>query len=103
MKSHLHHLTHLNTDRNPRVWTSLTTNQAPHKPLLLLSIMDLFAQGAITENLIEPSYELVDLFNTYWARLPLGRTGNMAYPFPRLKTDGFWHLIPNPGYEDRIE
>jgi len=26
----------------------------------------------------------------------------MAYPFPRLKTDGFWHLIPNPGYEIQI-
>jgi hypothetical protein len=29
--------------------------------------MDLIAQGRITENLIEPSYELVDTFNTYWA------------------------------------
>ena len=26
----------------------------------------------------------------------------MAYPFPRLKTDGFWKLIPNPGHEDQI-
>ncbi len=23
----------------------------------------------------------------------------MAYPFPRLRTDGFWHLISNPGHE----
>jgi putative restriction endonuclease len=27
----------------------------------------------------------------------------MAYPFPRLKTDGFWHLLPNPGYENKID
>jgi hypothetical protein len=27
--------------------------------------MDLIAQGRVTENLIEPSYELVDAFNTY--------------------------------------
>ena len=26
----------------------------------------------------------------------------MAYPYPRLKTDGFWHLIQNPGYENQI-
>jgi predicted restriction endonuclease len=38
---------------------------APHKPFLLLSVMDLIAQGRITQKLIEPSYELVDTFNTY--------------------------------------
>ena len=23
----------------------------------------------------------------------------MAYPFPRLQTDGFWHRIPKSGYD----
>jgi predicted restriction endonuclease len=60
--------------------------------------MDLIAQGGITQNLIEPTYELVDTFNTYWAAvMPPGSTTSMAYPFPRLKTDGFWRLGPNPG------
>jgi putative restriction endonuclease len=60
--------------------------------------MDLIAQGGITQNLIEPTYELVDTFNTYWAAvMPPGSTTSMAYPFPRLKTDGFWRLVPNPG------
>jgi hypothetical protein len=27
----------------------------------------------------------------------------MAYPFPRLKTEGFWHLVPNPGFEAKID
>ena len=27
----------------------------------------------------------------------------MAYPFPRLKTDGLWYLIPNPGFESVID
>jgi len=31
--------------------------------------MDLIAKGCITQNLIEPSYELVDTFNTYWAAI----------------------------------
>jgi putative restriction endonuclease len=65
--------------------------------------MDLIAQGTITENFIEPSFELLDTFNLYFANImPAGSKGNMAYPFPRLKTDGFWHLIPNAGYENQI-
>jgi putative restriction endonuclease len=28
---------------------------------------------------------------------------SMAYPFPRLKNDGFWHLIPNLGFEAKID
>jgi putative restriction endonuclease len=65
--------------------------------------MDLIAQGSIAENFIEPSFELVEIFNGYWnSIMPVGSKGNMAYPYPRLKTDGFWHLIPNPRYENQI-
>ncbi|RJQ56375.1 MAG: hypothetical protein C4530_14615 [Desulfobacteraceae bacterium] len=60
-------------------------------PILMLSVMDLFAQGSIAENFIEPSFELVDTFNLYWVRImPPGAKTSMAYPFPRLKTDGFF-------------
>jgi putative restriction endonuclease len=66
--------------------------------------MDLIAQGVIDENFIEPSFELVDTFNGYYAGImPVGSKTSMAYPFPRLKTEGFWWLIPNPGYEHRID
>ena len=62
--------------------------------------MDLIASGLITENFIEPSFDLVDTFNLYWSQImPSESKTSMAYPFPRLKTDGFWHLIPKPGYE----
>jgi len=93
----------LRTDKNRKRWSALTTYKVPHKPFLLLSIMDLIAQGSITENFIEPSFELLDTFNTYWnSNMPLGSKTSMAYPFPRLKADGFWHLAPNPGYENQI-
>jgi len=93
----------LRTYKDRKKWSALTAFQAPHKPFLLLSIMDLIAQGSITENFIEPSFELVETFNDYWnSIMPVGSKGNMAYPYPRLKTDGFWHLIPNPGYENQI-
>jgi predicted restriction endonuclease len=35
--------------------------------------------------------------------MPAGVRTSMAYPFSRLKTDGFWHIIPKPGYDPDIE
>jgi putative restriction endonuclease len=53
----------LRTDKNRKRWPALTTFQAPHKAFLLLSIMDLIAQGSITQNFIEPSFEFVETFH----------------------------------------
>ena len=90
-------LTHLRTDKNPKRWSALTTHQAPHKPFLLLAIMDLMEAGRIAENVIEPSQELVEAFGDYWERLlPKGQS-TMAYPFPRLQGDKVLTLIPRPG------
>jgi hypothetical protein len=45
--------------------------------------MDLIAQGRITKNLIEPPYELVDTFNTYWASMmPPGSTDQYGLSLP---------------------
>jgi putative restriction endonuclease len=66
--------------------------------------MDLIAQGEITTNFIEPSFDLLDTFNGYWsAVMPAGAKTSMAYPFSRLRTDRFWHRIPKPGYDPDIE
>jgi putative restriction endonuclease len=93
-------LTNRGRDRYPEI----TYHRAPHKPFLVLSVMDLIAQGRISQNLIEPSYELVDTFNTYWvAIMPPGSITSMAYPFSRLKTDGFWQRIPKSGFDPNVE
>jgi putative restriction endonuclease len=74
----------LRTDKGRDRYPEVSYHRASHKPFLLLSIMDLVAEGRITENLIEPSFELVDTFNSYWASImPAGATTSMAYPFPR--------------------
>ncbi|MDH4205672.1 MAG: hypothetical protein OEV45_09105 [Desulfobacteraceae bacterium] len=39
----------LRTEKNRKRWSALTTYQTPHKPFLMLSIMDLIAQGSITQ------------------------------------------------------
>ena len=104
IEQYLQMFANLRTDKGRGRYPASTYRRAPHKPFLLLSIMDLIAQGRITENLIEPSYELVDTFNTYWtAIMPPGSTTSMTYPFSRLKTDGFWERIPKPGYDPNVE
>ena len=96
-------LKNLRTDKNRNKWTSLTCGQAPHKPFLLLSIFDHFAQGLITQNFIEISFELLETFNIYWQTImPPGTKGNMAYPFPRLQNDGIFELIPASAFERKI-
>ena len=103
IEKYLQRFLNLRTDKNRNRWSDLTCRQAPHKPFVLLSVLDLVAQGEIDQNFFEPSFELLDTFNQYWASImPPGSKGNMAYPFPRLRTDGFWHLVPNPGYETQI-
>jgi putative restriction endonuclease len=66
--------------------------------------MDLVAQGIITTNFVEPSFELVETFNAYWNRImPSGSKSSMAHPFPRLQTDGFWKRVAKPGYDSEAD
>jgi len=39
----------LRTDKNRKRWSALINHQAPHKSFLMLSIIDLIAQGSITQ------------------------------------------------------
>lgn len=95
--------THLHTATNRAHWTAATRHRAPNKPLLLLTVIDLFAQGLIPTNLIEPSDDLAELFALYWSLvMPLDRRGNLAMPFFHLRSEGFWHLVPRPGQETAL-
>lgn len=90
----------LNTNKNRFHWTADTYNSAPHKPLLLLSVLDLFERGEVRSNLIELSPDLGELFVRYWEKVfPFGQQGSLALPFFHLRSDGFWHLQPQPGKE----
>jgi hypothetical protein len=48
LAQYLKSFSHLRTYKDRKKWSALTTYQAPHKPFLLLSIMDLIAQKSIT-------------------------------------------------------
>jgi putative restriction endonuclease len=104
LENYIYQFSHLRTDTNRQRWTPATHFHAPHKPFLLLSILDLFAQGSLQTNLIEITPELGDLFSNYWYILmPPDRQGNMALPFFHLGSSSFWHLLPIPGKEALLE
>ena len=65
---------------------------APHKPVLLLSVIDLINQGQIRDNKILPSPDLAETFLRYWSKIVVNRARNFAMPFFHLKGDKFWHL-----------
>jgi putative restriction endonuclease len=70
---------------------------APHKPVLLLAILDEVERGAYSENLITVTPELAATFRVYWRALvpPVHWQERMVYPFRHLLQDGFWDLVKN--------
>ncbi len=93
----------LHTNRNPAHWTASTTFRAPHKPLVLLSVLDRFAEGAVPANLIEFDEDLIELFNIYWSIVePPSQRADIVKPLWHLQSDGFWHLLPRPSFEERV-
>lgn len=91
----------LRTDKSSSRWPDATSNRAPHKPLLLLSVLDLFERGEVRSNSIGLDPELGELFAWYWKKvLPFDRRGNLALPFFHLRSEGFWRLLPRQGKEE---
>lgn len=84
----------LNTDSSPSRWPDRTRNRAPQKPLLLLSVLDLFELHEIKTNLVEITDNLLDLFDEYWVKaLPFTKPSTLAMPFVRMESEGFWHVV----------
>ncbi len=75
---------------------------APHKPILLLSTIELIGQEIIRQNKIPLSPELIASFLKYWSRLGTeSHRSDIALPFfhMRRKSKGFWHLRAKSGFE----
>ncbi len=90
LSKYLYELSHLH--RN----ATKTKGAAPHKPLLLLAILQELDSGRISENLITLTPELVAAFQANWQTLVPKGAGwqpRMSYPFRYLKRDGFWELV----------
>ena len=93
------------------LFCSLHTNKqkgmsAPHKAVLLLSVIDMIEAGVIRSNEIELSERLEQCFKHNWDRY-IGRSvifaPKIGTPFFHLHSEPFWTLLPFIGREETIE
>ena len=96
LQSFIHAFSNLNTGGGKIKET------APHKPLVLLSVVQAFESGLLTDSRIPIIPELTSIFKTNWNTLvTTGHTLSFAMPFFRLKNEdgGWWQLVANSGCE----
>ncbi len=73
---------------------------APHKPILLLSIIQQIQKGLIYSNRIAITPELVLEFKSNWQKLvETPHIENFSLPFFHMKSESFWRLVSKPGVE----
>lgn len=74
----------------------------PHKPLMLLAVLDLFDANLVEDNRILFNQDLVERFQEYFDAVK--REGDWCQPGPpffHLRSSGFWKHQPIPGREEQ--
>ena len=77
---------------------------APHKAIMLLSVIDLIETGKIISPFVELSDDLVKTFKKNWKLYvpsSCNFNSNPAYPFYYLKSSPFWKLEKLSTYEEK--
>ena len=79
--------------------------KAPHKAIMLLSVIDLVEYGVIWSNRIEFSERLEQQFQHNWSRY-VGQSDvfqpRVGTPFWHLNNESFWRLVPYEGGDEAI-
>lgn len=98
MKTYLDYFSSLHTNTQKGV-------KAPHKAIMLLSVIDLVEYGVITSNQIEFSERLEQQFQHNWSRY-VGQSDvfqpRVGTPFWHLNNEPFWRLVPYEGGDEAI-
>lgn len=82
-----------------------TGNLAPHKPILLLALIESFGRKDFTGNRIMLTDQLLIIFEKAWQQLvddPTSFKPLIAKPFFHLKTEGFWDFGAKAGMEESL-
>ena len=84
MASLLTKLSHLNIDRS--------RGAAPHKPLLLLCLLELAEEGTLNQEILPITGELAFRFSSYWSVVAHRRPQrpDLKLPLFHMRSDGFW-------------
>jgi putative restriction endonuclease len=77
--------------------------RAPHKPILLLAIIQQIDKGNINSNRIFITPELLLSFNNYWGMLvDTKHIANFTLPFFHMRSEPFWYLVTEPSMTLKI-
>ena len=72
-------------------------DSAPHKPILLLTIISLIESGDIWKNAIYPTDKIKAIFEALWMNYVRNNTQFVIAPwtpFWHMKNEPFWHFKP---------
>lgn len=76
---------------------------APHKPILLLAIIEMIGNQEIHKNEVYLTQFLNQRFLKYWSYLGSEfHNPDISRPYFHMRSGKFWHLMPNPGHEKVI-
>lgn len=92
-------LAHMSVNKNK-------SKTAPHKAILLLTIIDMIEAGEISSPFIQITDSLKDNFKRVWNANVSSRSGyepRMSYPFFHLSSSPFWELIKTGSYQGQTE
>ncbi|MBC8135801.1 MAG: HNH endonuclease [Fibrella sp.] len=80
---------------NLRRAVSREHGKAPHKPVLILALLDEIERHAYPDGLITLTPELIIGFRTHWSALVASTHWNptMQNPFRHLYQEGWWHFV----------
>lgn len=78
---------HVDRDRS-----RYTVGKAPHKAILLLSLIMLDEHGKIELDDVRPEFYLKQTWDELWSVLDYPRPGPITMPLYHLRSEGFWHL-----------
>lgn len=77
--------------------------KAPHKPVLLITFIELFEKGEIIENKVFISPELVGYFKESFSLLvKTGHSTDFFLPFYHLSSEGFWNIKTKLGADLKV-
>ena len=79
---------------------------APHKAVLLLTIIDMIEDGEISSPFIQITDSLIENFRRVWNTYVPSHSGyepRIAYPFFHLSSSPFWELVKAPSYHGQNE
>ena len=79
----------LNVNKKPGIYT---VGKAPHKPVLLLSIILLNRNNRMDLANINTGLQLREMWNSLWGLLEYEHPGSLHMPLYHMKSEGFWNI-----------